>query len=87
MFDFPEKAGILSAWVGTLCVMLVTAVCAIPVGIAAGVYLEEYAPKNWVTGFIELNIVNLAGIPSITFGLMALGLFVYRFGFGQSCRR
>jgi phosphate transport system permease protein len=81
---FPEKAGILSAWVGTLCVMLVTAVCAIPIGIAAGVYLEEYARKNWITGFIELNIVNLAGIPSITFGLMALGLFVYRFGFGQS---
>ncbi len=81
---FPEKAGILSAWVGTLCVMLVTALCAIPIGIAAGVYLEEYAPKNFVTGFIELNIVNLAGIPSITFGLMALGLFVYRFGFGQS---
>lgn len=81
---FADKAGILSAWVGTLCVMLVTAVCAIPVGIAAGVYLEEYAPKNFVTGFIELNITNLAGIPSITFGLMALGLFVYRFGFGQS---
>lgn len=81
---FPEKAGILSAWVGTLCIMLVTAVCAIPVGIAAGVYLEEYAPKNLLTAFIELNIVNLAGIPSITFGLMALGLFVYRFGFGQS---
>lgn len=79
-----ENAGILSAWVGTLCVMLVTAVCAIPLGVAAGVYLEEYAPKNIVTGFIELNIVNLAGIPSITFGLMALGLFVYRFGFGQS---
>lgn len=81
---FPEKAGILSAWVGTLCIMLVTAICAIPVGIAAGVYLEEYAPKNLLTAFIELNIVNLAGIPSITFGLMALGLFVYRFGFGQS---
>ena len=81
---FPEKAGILSAWVGTLCIMLVTALCAIPLGIAAGVYLEEYAPKNLLTGFIELNIVNLAGIPSITFGLMALGLFVYRFGFGQS---
>lgn len=81
---FPEKAGILSAWVGTLCIMLVTAICAIPVGIAAGVYLEEYAPKNLLTSFIELNIVNLAGIPSITFGLMALGLFVYRFGFGQS---
>lgn len=88
MSNFPsriaENAGVLSAWVGTLCVMLVTAVCAIPLGVAAGVYLEEYAPKNVVTGFIELNIVNLAGIPSITFGLMALGLFVYRFGFGQS---
>ena len=81
---FPEKAGILSAWVGTLCIMLVTALCAIPLGVAAGIYLEEYAPKNLVTGFIELNIVNLAGIPSITFGLMALGLFVYRFGLGQS---
>ncbi len=81
---FPEKSGILSAWVGTLCVMMVTCLCAIPLGIAAGVYLEEYAPKNFLTGFIELNIVNLAGIPSITFGLMALGLFVYRFGFGHS---
>jgi phosphate transport system permease protein len=80
----PERAGILSAWVGTLCVMFVTASCAIPLGVAAGVYLEEYAPKNFVTGFIELNIVNLAGIPSITFGLMALGLFVYRFGLGHS---
>lgn len=79
-----DRAGIISAWVGTLCVMMVTALCAIPLGVAAGVYLEEYAPKNFVTGFIELNIVNLAGIPSITFGLMALGLFVYRFGFGQS---
>lgn len=81
---FPERAGILSAWVGTLCVMMVTALCAIPLGVAAGVYLEEYAPKNFITSFIELNIVNLAGIPSIIFGLMALGLFVYRFGFGQS---
>lgn len=81
---FPEQAGIISAWVGSLCVMLTTACTAIPVGIAAGVYLEEYAPKNWVTALIELNIINLAGIPSITFGLMALGLFVYRFHLGQS---
>ena len=81
---FPSQAGILSAWVGTLCVMIVTCFCAIPLGVAAGIYLEEYAPKNFVTGFIELNIVNLAGIPSITFGLMALGLFVYKFGLGQS---
>ena len=81
---FPEKAGILSAWVGTLCVMTTTALCAIPVGIAAGVYLEEYAPKNWLTSLVELNIVNLAGIPSITFGLMALGFFVYKLELGQS---
>ena len=80
----PSRAGILSAWVGSLCVMITTAMAAIPVGIAAGVYLEEYAPKNWMTALIELNIVNLAGIPSITFGLMALGMFVYKFGFGQS---
>lgn len=81
---FADRAGILSAWVGSLCVMLTTALCAIPIGIAAGVYLEEYAPKNWMTAIIEINIINLAGIPSITFGLMALGLFVYKFGFGQS---
>jgi phosphate transport system permease protein len=80
----PERAGILSAWVGSLCVMMTTALAAIPVGIAAGVYLEEYAPKNWVTAILEINIVNLAGIPSITFGLMALSIFVYKFGFGQS---
>jgi phosphate transport system permease protein len=81
---FPENAGILSAWVGSLCVMMTTACCAIPLGVAAGIYLEEYAPKNWVTQLIELNIINLAGIPSITFGLMALGIFVYKLGLGQS---
>lgn len=81
---FPEKAGILSAWVGSLCVMFTTALCAIPVGIAAGVYLEELAPKNFLTKIIELNILNLAGIPSITYGLMALGVFVYKFNLGQS---
>lgn len=81
---FPEKAGILSAWVGSFCVMLTTAFCAIPLGIAAGIYLEEYAPKNFITQIIELNILNLAGIPSITFGLMALGIFVHQWGLGQS---
>jgi phosphate transport system permease protein len=81
---FPAKAGILSAWVGTLAVMTVTSLCAIPLGVATGVYLEEYAPKNWFTVLIELNIVNLAAVPSITFGLMALGIFVYQFGFGNS---
>lgn len=81
---FPARAGILSAWVGSFAIMLVTAFCAIPLGIAAGIYLEEYAPKNIFTTIIELNIINLAGIPSITFGLMALGLFVYKLQLGQS---
>lgn len=81
---FSEKAGILSAWVGSLMVMFVTALAAIPLGIAAGVYLEEYAPKNFVTDIIEINVTNLAGVPSIVYGLLALGVFVYTFGFGQS---
>ncbi|MDO8520005.1 MAG: phosphate ABC transporter permease PstA [Deltaproteobacteria bacterium] len=81
---FPEKAGILSPWVGTILVMLVTSFSAVPLGVAAGVYLEEYAPKNKVTELIEINIANLAGVPSIVYGLMALGLFVYKFHLGQS---
>jgi phosphate transport system permease protein len=79
-----EHAGILSAWVGSTLVMLVTAVTAIPVGVAGAVYLEEYAAKNWMTDIIEINVTNLAGVPSIIYGLLALGLFVYKFGFGQS---
>jgi phosphate transport system permease protein len=79
-----ERAGILSAWVGTSMIMFVTALVALPVGVAAAIYLEEYAPKNWFTGVIEINVTNLAGVPSIVYGLLALGLFVYQFGFGQS---
>lgn len=81
---FAEQAGILSAWVGTLLIMVVTAFTAVPLGIAAGVYLEEYARKNWLTNLIEINIANLAGVPSIIYGLMALGLLVYKFRLGQS---
>ena len=81
---FAARAGILSAWVGTTLVMVVTALTAVPLGIAAGVYLEEYAAKNWITAIIEINIANLAGVPSIIYGLMALGLFVYQLGLGQS---
>ena len=81
---FASQAGILSAWVGTTLVMLVTAFAAVPMGVAAGVYLEEYARKNWLTVMIEINIANLAGVPSIVYGLMALGLFVYQLGLGQS---
>ena len=80
----PGEAGILTAWVGSTLVMLTTAFFAVPLGVGAGIYLEEYAPKNWVTDIIEINITNLAGVPSIVYGLLALGLFVYQFGFGQS---
>jgi len=79
-----ERAGILSAAVGTSLIMFVTALVALPVGVAAAIYLEEYAPKNWFTGIIEINVTNLAGVPSIVYGLLALGLFVYQFNFGQS---
>jgi phosphate transport system permease protein len=81
---FPEQAGILSAWVGTCLIMLVTALAAVPIGVAAGVYLEEYARKSWLTVLIEINIANLAGVPSIVYGLMALGIFVYQLKLGQS---
>jgi phosphate transport system permease protein len=79
-----SEAGILSAWVGSTLVMFVTALVAVPLGVASAVYLEEYAPKNWVTDVIEINITNLAGVPSIVYGLLALGLFVYEFGLGHS---
>lgn len=79
-----ERAGILSAWVGSVLVMLVTFFTAVPLGVAAGLYLEEYAKKGWLSDLIEINVSNLAGVPSIVYGLLALGLFVYGMGFGQS---
>jgi phosphate transport system permease protein len=86
--NFPSRraaqAGILSAWVGSALVMLVTMLAAVPIGIGAAIYLEEYAKKNWITDLIEINVTNLAGVPSIVYGLLALGLFVYQFGFGES---
>jgi len=81
---FAERAGILSSWVGTLLIMVVTAATAVPLGVAAGIYLEEYARRNWLTNLIEINIANLAGVPSIIYGLMALSLLVYQFRLGQS---
>ncbi len=80
----PVKAGIYSAWIGTSLVMLVTAMAAVPLGVAAGIYLEEYAKKDWLADLIEINVTNLAGVPSIVYGLLALGLFIYRFHLGQS---
>ncbi|MEO6435850.1 MAG: phosphate ABC transporter permease PstA, partial [Tepidisphaeraceae bacterium] len=86
---FPSRraaqAGILSAWVGSCLIMVVTMLFSLPLGVAAGIYLEEYAPKNWLTAMIEVNIANLAGVPSIIWGLMALGLFVHSaLNLGQS---
>ncbi|HBQ21817.1 MAG: phosphate ABC transporter, permease protein PstA [Deltaproteobacteria bacterium GWA2_38_16] len=81
---FADKAGILSAWVGTFWVMFITAFISIPLGILSGLYLEEYAPKNKLTQFIEINISNLSAVPSIIFGLMALGIFVHSLHLGQS---
>ncbi|MCL6529912.1 MAG: phosphate ABC transporter permease PstA [Meiothermus ruber] len=81
---FADRAGMLSAWVGTALVMLVTAATAVPLGVAAGVYLEEYAGRGWLRDIIEINIANLAGVPSIIYGLMALGLFVYQLRLGFS---
>ena len=81
---FASRAGILSAWVGSLLVILVTAAVGVPLGVASGIYLEEYARKNLFTNIIEINISNLAGVPSIVYGLLALGLFVYTFHTGRS---
>lgn len=88
MSEFPSRragsAGLLSAWVGSLLVLSVTFISAVPMGVGAGIYLEEYAPKNWFSDLIEINVTNLAGVPSIIYGLLALGLFVYILGLGQS---
>ena len=85
---FPSRragaAGILSAWVGTTLVMIVTAIVAVPLGVGAGLYLEEYAPKNALTDAIEINVSNLAGVPSIIYGLLALGFFVQALDLGQT---
>ncbi|MBO9368767.1 MAG: phosphate ABC transporter permease PstA [Chloroflexi bacterium] len=81
---FPEKAGLRSALQGSFWLMILTALMAIPVGIASAVYLEEYAPQTALTRWIEINISNLAGVPSIIYGLLGLGLFVRGLGLGRS---
>ncbi len=80
----PEKAGILSSWVGTLWVMFGTATVSIPIGVGAGIYLEEYGRKNIFSNILEINIANLAAVPSIIFGLLGLGIFARTFGLGRS---
>lgn len=80
----PAEAGILSAWVGTTVVMVVTAALAVPLGVGAGLYLEEYRRPGVLSTLIEVNVANLAGVPSIIYGLLALGLFVYGLSLGQT---
>lgn len=81
---FPERAGILSSWVGTVYVMLGAIFWSVILGIPAGIYLEEYGGKGRIARIIEANIANLPAVPSIVYGLLALGIFVYRFHFGES---
>jgi phosphate transport system permease protein len=77
---FPELAGLRGAMIGTIYLLLTTFLIAFPVGIGAAIYLEEFAPKNRLSDFIEVNINNLAAVPSVVFGLLALAVFLNYFG-------
>ncbi len=72
----PEAAGMGVAMVGSFFMMLVVLALALPIGVAASIYLEEFAPKNWITDIIEVNISNLAAVPSIVFGILGLAVFI-----------
>ncbi len=78
------KAGIYTAWVGTLWIMIMTAAIAFPIGVGAGLYLEEYGTKNRLANIIEINIANLAGVPSIIYGLLGLEVFARFMNLGGS---
>ena len=80
----PEEAGLFSALMGTVWLMAMTALFTVPVGVGAAIYLEEYAPRNILTRVIEINVANLAGVPSIVYGLLGLALFVTWFQLGRS---
>ncbi|KPQ33742.1 MAG: ABC-type phosphate uptake system permease component PstA [Phormidesmis priestleyi Ana] len=71
-----ERAGVIAALVGTIWLMIVVAAFSFPVGVGAGIYLEEFAEDNWFTRMVEVNIGNLAGVPSIIYGLLGLAIFV-----------
>lgn len=79
-----EKSGILTAWTGTAWILILTAIIAIPLGVAAGIYLEEFGKKDRLASIIEINIANLAGVPSIIYGLLGLEIFVRTLNFGGS---
>ena len=81
---FPAKAGIHSALIGTLWLISLTALFSVPIGIGAGLYLEEFTKKNRIRQFVDLNISNLAGVPSIVYGMLGLVIFVRWFELNQS---
>lgn len=77
---FPEKAGILSGILGTMWVIFFTVIISVPIGVGAAIYLEEYAGRGWLTQIIRVNLANLAGVPSIVYGILGLTVFVRMFG-------
>ncbi|MDF5723215.1 MAG: phosphate ABC transporter permease PstA [Rhizonema sp. PD37] len=81
---FPNQGGVLPAIVSSLLLGLIVILVAVPIGVGAALYLEEYAPKTWWSTLIEINISNLAGVPSIVYGLLGLGVFNYLLGFGPA---
>ncbi len=80
----PEKSGIYTALMGSIWILFFTTIIAFPIGVAAGIYLEEYGKKNRLAGILEINISNLAGVPSIIYGLLGLEVFVRIIGLGAS---
>ena len=80
----PEKAGIYTALVGSIWILILTTLIAFPIGVAAGVYLEEYSKKSKFSALLEINISNLAGVPSIIYGLLGLEVFVRLMNLGAS---
>lgn len=80
----PEKSGIFTSMMGSLWILGLTAIIAFPIGVAAGIYLEEYSRKSWLSNLLEINISNLAGVPSIIYGLLGLEVFVRIMNLGPS---
>ena len=81
---FPARAGVKSALVGSVWMIGLTALIAVPVGVASAVYLEEYAPRHWFFRLVQVNIANLAGVPSVLYGILGLALFVRLFALERS---
>jgi phosphate transport system permease protein len=81
---FPERAGVKAALAGSVWILGLTAAISFPISVAASIYLEEYASRGWVTKAIQTNIANLAGVPSIVYGILGLALFVRALGLQQS---